>query len=145
VTVLAVATPECFRFTPFTQEFVMSHLVTIETQVRDPVAVGSACARLGLPAPTVGTYTLYNEEASGLGVRLPLWRFPLVCDTTTGKLAYDNFGGRWGDPARLELFLQAYAVEKAKLESRRRGHTVVEQLLADGSIKLTVQVAGGAA
>ena len=37
------------------------------------------------------------------------------------------------------------AVEKAKLEARRRGHTVTEQRLEDGSIKLTVRVAGGAA
>jgi hypothetical protein len=41
--------------------------------------------------------------------------------------------------------MQAYAVEKAKLEARRKGHTTTEQQLADGSIKLKVQVAGGAA
>jgi len=123
----------------------MSHIVTIETQVRDPVAVRSACDRLRLPPSTEGTFQLYSSRATGLGVQLPEWRYPVVCDTTTGKLAYDNFGGRWGDPARLNEFMQAYAVEKARLEARRRGHSVVEQSLADGSIKLTVQVAGGAA
>jgi len=51
----------------------------------------------------------------------------------------------WGDDQELGKWLQGYAVEKAKLEARRRGHSVVEQPLADGSIKLTVQVAGGAA
>jgi hypothetical protein len=35
------------------------------------------------------------------------------------------------------------AVEKAKIEARKRGHSVFEQPLADGSIKLTIQVAGG--
>ncbi len=30
-----------------------------------------------------------------LGVQLPEWRYPVVCDTTNGQLAYDNFGGRW--------------------------------------------------
>ena len=34
------------------------------------------------------------------------------------------------------------AVEKAKLEARRKGHTVFEQPLSDGSIKLTIQVGG---
>ncbi len=43
------------------------------------------------------------------------------------------------------LYVQSDAFEKAKLEARRRGHAVVEQALADGSIKLMVQVAGGAA
>lgn len=34
------------------------------------------------------------------------------------------------------------AVEKATLEARKRGHAVTEQWLDDGSIRLTVQVAG---
>jgi len=41
--------------------------------------------------------------------------------------------------------LQAYAVEKSRLEAHRRGHSVTEQPLADGSIRLTIQVSGGAA
>jgi hypothetical protein len=35
------------------------------------------------------------------------------------------------------------AVEKARLEARKRGHDVVEQAHPDGSVKLTV-TAGGA-
>ena len=51
----------------------------------------------------------------------------------------------WGAQHDLDRLIQSYAVEKTKLEARRRGHTVTEQALADGSIKLCVQVAGGAA
>ena len=51
----------------------------------------------------------------------------------------------WGAQQELDRFLQAYAVEKAKLEARKRGHVVTEQSLSDGSIKLCVQLAGGAA
>ena len=47
----------------------------------------------------------------------------------------------WGDPRHLDRFLQVYAVEKARLEAHSRGHTVSEQQLADGSIKLTIAVA----
>lgn len=50
----------------------------------------------------------------------------------------------WGDQQHLDRFLQAYAVEKAALEARRQGHTVLEHPLPDGSIKLTVQIAGAA-
>ena len=60
-------------------------------------------------------------------------------------MQYDNFRGNWGDPAKLDQFLQAYAVERAKAEARRRGHQVTEANLSDGSIKLTIQVNGGAA
>ena len=34
------------------------------------------------------------------------------------------------------------AVEKAKIEARRKGHTVTEAPLADGSVKLTINVGG---
>jgi len=34
------------------------------------------------------------------------------------------------------------AFEQTKIEARRKGHSVSEQSLADGSIKLTVQVGG---
>jgi len=77
-------------------------------------------------------------------VRLPEWRYPVVCDVTTAKIAYDNFEGRWGDPRQLNRFLQAYAVEKCQLESRRRGYTCLEQVLEDGSVKLTISVGGAA-
>ena len=58
---------------------------------------------------------------------------------------FDNFKGHWGAQQELDKFLQAYAVEKALIEARKHGHTVTEQPLTDGSIRLTIQVAGGAA
>jgi hypothetical protein len=123
----------------------MSHLVTIETEVRDPAAIRAACARLQLPPPELGTFELFAGEVSGTAVRLPDWRYPVVADTKTGMLHYDNFNGNWGDQRYFALFLQSYAVEKAKLEARKAGHTATEQQLADGSIKLTIQLTGGAA
>mgnify|MGYP001546501872 CR=1 FL=1 len=62
----------------------------------------------------------------------------------TGQLRYDNYQERWGKQAELERFLQGYAAEKALLEARRRGHSVTESKLADGSIKLTIHVGGAA-
>ena len=122
----------------------MSHIVQIQTEVRDPVVVRSACDRLKLPQPTHGTFKLFSSHATGLGVELPDWRYPVVCDNASGQLRYDNYGGRWGKQDRHDRFLQAYAVEKAKVEARKKGHTVTEQPLTDGSIKLTVQVGGAA-
>ncbi|MBA3484687.1 MAG: DUF1257 domain-containing protein, partial [Pirellulales bacterium] len=84
------------------------------------------------------------EQAVGLAVRLPNWQYPVVCHTETGQLSYDNYGGAWGDPARLDEFLQAYAIEKASLEARKQGYAVTEQQLAGGAVKLTVHVGGSA-
>ena len=123
----------------------MSHIVEIRTEVRDATAIGAACNRLGLAQPVHKTARLFTDEAAGMAVELPGWRYPVVCDLETGQVRYDNYRGYWGDPAHLDRFLQAYAVEKAKIEARKRGHSTSEQRLADGSIKLTIQVAGGAA
>lgn len=117
----------------------MSHIVTVETKVHDPVAVSAACRRLGLAEPVQGTAQLFSGEATGLIVRLPGWEYPAVIDTLTGAVKYDNYGGAWGEQTQLDHFLQAYAVEKARIEARRQGHQVSEQLLTDGSIKLTIQ------
>jgi hypothetical protein len=123
----------------------MSHVVTIRTQIKDAVAVQAACQRLGLPAPVQGTVKLFDGEATGLAVQLSGWMYPVVADLASGELRYDNFNGKWGTDSRLHEFLQTYAVCRATIEARRRGHSVTEQKLADGSIKLTIQVTGGAA
>ena len=122
----------------------MSHIVEIQTEVRDAAAIRAACQRLQLDSPVFGEAKLFSGSKTGWQVKLPDWRYPVVCDVNTGRIDYDNYGGHWGDQQNLDSFLQAYAVEKARLEARKRGHTVTERPLADGSIKLTIQIAGGA-
>jgi len=120
----------------------MSHIVSIATEARDPLAVAAACRRMGLPEPAHGTATLFEGLATGLLVCLPGWLYPLVVDVAVGQLRYDNYNGAWGRPEELGRFLQAYALEKARIEAQKRGHSVVEQALADGSVKLTISVGG---
>ncbi|HBN78755.1 MAG TPA: DUF1257 domain-containing protein [Planctomycetaceae bacterium] len=118
----------------------MSHIVTIQTEVRDLQALRSACSQLGLPEPVHETVKLFTSEATGYAVRLPDWNYPVVCDLVAGQVHYDNFNGRWGEQRHLHRLLQRYAVEKTVLEARRRGHCVMERPLTDGSIQLTVQM-----
>lgn len=122
----------------------MSHIVTIKTEIRDATALRAACQRLGLPQPVTGTHTLFSGEVAGLAVQLPDWLYPVVCQLEMGTLQFDNYHGRWGEQKHLDALRQAYAVEKAKIEARRKGHTVSEQALTDGSIKLTIRVGGAA-
>ena len=120
----------------------MSHIVVIKTQVRDPAALAAACTRLGLAAPTQGIAELFSGNASGLLVNLPGWRFPVVVDIQAGQVRYDNFNGAWGSQTELDRLLQAYAIEKARIEARKAGHAVTEQPLPDGSVKLTIHLGG---
>ncbi len=122
----------------------MSHIVQIQTQVRDATAVVAACRRLGLAPPVQQTAKLFSSTETGLTVHLPGWHYPVVCDVASGSVKFDNFNGHWGQQQELDRFLQAYACERAKIEARKKGHSVSEQTLADGSIKLTIQVTGDA-
>jgi hypothetical protein len=119
----------------------MSHIVTIQTQLRDSVAIAAACQRLALPAPVLGTATLFQADVVGLLVKLPGWLYPVVVDTATGAVHYDNYGGSWGDPRHLDRFVQYYTVEKATIEARKQGYAVREQGLDDGSIRLQIVAA----
>ena len=122
----------------------MSHIVTVEVEIRDLDAVKSACRRLGLKEPVHGKTTLYETEVEGVLVELTEWLYPIVCDLSTGKVRYDNYGGTWGDRKYLDRFVQTYTIEKASLEARKKGYWVSEQSLSDGSVKLTVNMGGAA-
>jgi len=118
----------------------MSHVVRIKTQLKDQTAIVAACQRLGLAQPAHGKAQMYGgQTAEGLLVQLSGWKYPLAIDTTTGDVQHDNFQGQWGDDARLHEFLQSYAIEKVRIEGRRKGYAVTEQQLADGSVKLQIQ------
>ena len=103
----------------------MSHIVQIQNQVvilrpfRPP-----ADARPGDPSSAPFSST---PVGIGLTVQLPGWNIPPVGNTASGQVQFDNFGGHWGEQARLDQFLQAHAAEKAKLEARKQGHSVTEQ------------------
>ena len=117
----------------------MSHTVTIKTTITDMAAIQAACQRLKIAQPNQGEVRLFDRVAQGIGVQLDGWRFP-ICVEPDGNLLFDNFGGFWGVPEKLDQFQQAYAVEKAKLEARKQGYTCQESVLADGSIRLNVLV-----
>ena len=122
----------------------MSHIVTIQVEVRDLDAIRSACRRLNLKEPVHGQAVLFETEVEGILVELPDWLYPVVCVLETGELKYDNFNQAWGEQKHLDRFVQTYCIEKATLEARRKGYSVVEQPLGDGSVKLTVNVGGAA-
>ena len=126
------------------EDLALSHIVEIKTEIRDEQAVRAACVRLQIPTPEHKTVRLFNATATGLCVQLSGWSYPVVANLATGQLSYDNYNGHWGEQKHLNTFLQAYAVEKAKIEARKKGHSVSETQLQDGSIKVTIRVGGAA-
>ena len=97
-----------------------------------------------MPPPSAGDLVVYRQATLDPQARRVQGGYPVVIDTASAEVRYDNFNGHWGSQSQLDRLMQAYAVEKARLEARRAGHTVTEQPLPDGSIKLTVHVGGAA-
>lgn len=119
----------------------MSHLVQIQTEIRDPLAIRAACGRLALPEPVFGETQLFSSLAVGWAVQLPEWRYPVVCDVATAKIAFDNFGGRWVRSGSSTISSRRMPWKKPNGKPLA-GHTAIEQALPDGSIR--VQIAVGA-
>lgn len=119
----------------------MSHIVQIKSELKDVTAIQNACRRLKLEQPVSGTHNMFgSQKATGLAVKLPDWHYPVVINTQTGGVEFDNYNGSWGDQKELDKFMQAYAVEKAIYEAQVAGYSVYEEPLSDGSIKLTVDM-----
>lgn len=116
----------------------MSHIVSVQTKLHDIEAIRAACQRLNLSQPEQGTAQLFSGNATGILVQLPGWQYPIVIDTLTGLVHYDNYGGHWGSQDRMDTFLKLYAVEKCRIEARKKGYSVIEQAQQDGSIKLQI-------
>jgi hypothetical protein len=77
----------------------------IVSTVHDPIALARTCRQLGLPPPAERSAQL-DEAVFGWVVRLPGLRFPIVCDTLTGLIAYhpvDNAHDRFARIARFVL------------------------------------------
>ncbi len=131
----------------------MSHTMNIKTEIRDKVALQIACDRLGLSMKE-GSFKFYDSDRynsgknryedsgirhKGIGIRLKDWEYPIVVKDD-GTLAYDNYGGQWGDIKRLEELQDAYGLEKASMEARRQGYSVFETTDELGNLQLRIHV-----
>jgi len=117
----------------------MSHVVTVEAKCTDEGAIRAACRRLGAECLGYGRHALYQGPLNGLGVQLKGWQYPLVINTGSGQVRFDNYEGRWGDARELDRFKQAYAVCRARAEAESQGAEIEEERLADGSVRLVIQ------
>jgi hypothetical protein len=125
----------------------MSHVATVEIEIKDLAALEKACQKLGLEFVRDQKQFRYyagrqdycdhairvpgNQQAYEIGVR------------KTGKhytLAHDDFGGAGGmvklAGAGCQKIVQRYAAEASIAEARRQGYRVKEQLQTNGTIRL---------
>lgn len=100
---------------------VNSHTVTVKVEYRDMEALRRAVEGLGGTWIGIGTHALYSgHTATGVGFRLPDWRYPLALQAD-GVLAYDNFNGHWGDPAALDRLKAEYTMAVCEQSATAQG------------------------
>ncbi|MDD5713112.1 MAG: hypothetical protein PHY31_10215 [Smithellaceae bacterium] len=102
----------------------MSHTMNIRMEIHDRAALDAACRRLGITTKE-GEHQLFATKETGTALYLKGWTFPAVVKSD-GSIAFDNYGGAWGDEARLHEFQAYYGLEKAKMEAMRMGYTCTE-------------------
>jgi len=116
----------------------MSHVATVQLQIRDPQALAEAAAQLGLTVQPGEARFYDGTRVHGLLVHLPGWRYPVAIDPH-GTLHYDHYQGRWGDPTHLDRLRQAYAEAVTTRWARRQGYRVSRQTTPDGAIRLELR------
>lgn len=143
----------------------MSHITKIDIEVTDLTVLKAACRRLGFTfVEGQKTYEWYGrivgdallpeglsiedlgrcDHAIGvpgaeyeIGVRAEKGGYRLLWDS------YERGGLEQKVGKGAGLLRQAYGIEKAKLEARRKGYSVYESRKADGAITLKIQLGGG--
>lgn len=134
----------------------MSHTVTVKVEMKDTEAIQDAIDRMdgahfvkpggknrkyeqaGSLDEAKGRHQIYSGSFEGVGVQLPGWHYPVIINTETGEVKYDNYNGHWGPQENLDELVQMYSVEKARVEALLHGLTVQEEELENGDIKLTI-------
>ena len=95
----------------------------VVTDVHDPVALARVCELLDLPPPVDRSLTLAGEEVFGWVVRLKGLRYPVVCGTLTGLIAYQPADNAFERYAHLMDFIECYYAVRPNLRHSCRRHS----------------------
>jgi hypothetical protein len=93
----------------------------IVTTVHDPRALAATCRRLHLPVPVEGRIEYDDQEAFGWIVRLPGVRYPIVCNTLTGLIAYHRRDNAFERFAPIMSFIYRYFAVQFEMKRAANG------------------------
>lgn len=123
----------------------MSHISKIELQILDLAVLKQACTRLGLTfVEGQKTFKWFSQEGNcDHAIKLPTANYEIgvVKQGAKYELQCDFFDSGLGQAIGLNggKLKQAYAVEKTKIEARRKGYSVTEQQV-EGAVKVHVRL-----
>lgn len=110
----------------------MSHTTKVQTTLTDSSAIIETARRLGLECEC-GVHQLYDKTTvEGYAVKLQGWLYPIIIKED-GSIAYDNYGGQWGNEAKLQQFQQEYAATITERELAMAGFRM-EREMVEGNL-----------
>jgi hypothetical protein len=139
--ILCLHEPYPLVFIPY--PFKMSHFVTIQTQIRDVVALQDACTELGvgLEQNTTARGFLKQQRQGEYVIRLR-GPYDIAANKVPTSDSYELSTDWWDGHVEKEVgkdynrLLQLYAVHKTMREASKRNLRVTRRQEQDGNIKL---------
>ena len=101
----------------------MSHTVQCKIAVTDKDALAQAAKNCGYEFWQEGQHKLFDGTYQGCAVQIPGWRYPVVANTETGELKYDDYNGSWGKVADLDYLLQEYSAVTMEMQAALQGYS----------------------
>jgi hypothetical protein len=99
----------------------MSHTVKVKVNFGDPDILGAVAVSMGGRILGDGMHRMYGGQSSqGYGIALMGWVYPLVLGAD-GTLAFDDYGGHWGNRADIDRLTALYAVSIAEQAAQAQG------------------------
>ena len=97
-----------------------SHTVRIRVALKDEAALKAAVLAMGGTFIGQGSHRIFDGSYLGLGFTLPGWSRALILQAD-GNLLYDDFSGRWGNPADIEKLKSEYTLATATQAAMNQG------------------------
>lgn len=107
----------------------MSHIVEIETTVKNKEFIANVCQELNIRTEQVTNFKFYDGTVkSGTALYLKNWKYPVVIEEN-GKVFFDNYENAWGDIKEYHEFVNHYSLAevKEKLDQQRIKYTVKKE------------------
>ena len=102
---------------------VTSHTMTVKVELSNREAFKRAVESMGGNVGGIGRHTMFDgTKVDGRAFNLPGWKMDLILTDKNG-LKFDDYNGRWGNPADVGKLENAYGIAAAEMAAETLGWT----------------------
>lgn len=117
----------------------MSHIVTIQTELKNKESIQEVCKALNVQYLGQKTTKYYNTTKSGIAVQFRNWKYPVTIQEN-GSVYFDNYQGSWGNKKDLDAFINEYSLVETVGKLKKKNLRYEVQRLKNNEIKIEVMI-----